>query len=275
MNTGFNILRKRKFNSFIDYIKPEIKIISFFIISILVFFTSGISNYFEGNYTIFYNYETYSLIILLGFIFVFSIAGKVNIKYYWKSFLYILFIFPVLFLFNYLVMMEGKPLSESLAYTLFLTIDICLRLYILFFISSILILSSTELEIASAIELLITPLKYIKIPTKEISLIISLGLRYIPILILDSKIILEAQATRGNDFETGNIFIKIKSFVNLLNPLIISAFYKASETSNAMYVRGFRLKQKRKIYRENKKIDLVDFFSMIYFLNLFIFIILI
>ena len=247
MNSGFNILNKRKFNSFLDNVSTEIKLASFLILSILVFFTPTI----------------YMLLGVLFFVLLFAIISKVSLKYYFNSAIIILLFAIPLFFLNYLVLFDWMG-------SLILTLEISLRVYILIFSSSFLILSSTEFEISNTINFLIGPLKYLKVPTREISLIISLGLRYVPILIFESRVIMEAQTSRGNDFKTGSIRTKIRASIHLFNPLIFSSFYKANETSNALYVRGYRLDQERTIYQQPKKITIVDFSTIVFFLSIFL-----
>lgn len=262
MEIGFNIIQKKRFNSFLDKVIPEIKIISFFILSFAIFFAPGFSD-FENSWKY---WKSYSLIIILVFIFIFSFLSKIKFKYYFSPFKIILFFLPLLYIFTYLTVFNWEDALVS-------SLDVSLRIYILLFSSSILILSSTELEISNGIETLISPLKYLKIPTREISLMISLGIRYIPILLNDAKTILEAQATRGNDYKTGGILTKFRSFINLLNPLVLSAFFKAEETSNAMYIRGYRKNQERKIYRNPQFYKIINISSLLYFLLIFSFVI--
>jgi ABC-type cobalt transport system, permease component cbiQ and related transporters len=82
-------------------------------------------------------------------------------------------------------------------------------------------------------------LKVIKIPVHEISMMMSIALRFIPILIEETDKIMKAQMARGADFESGNIIQKAKAMVPLLVPLFISAMRRATDLAMAMEARCY------------------------------------
>ena len=83
------------------------------------------------------------------------------------------------------------------------------------------------------------PLKLIKVPVHEIAMMMSIALRFIPILLDETDKIMKAQLARGADFESGNIFKKAKSMVPVLVPLFISAFRRANDLAMAMEARCY------------------------------------
>ena len=89
-------------------------------------------------------------------------------------------------------------------------------------------------------ERLLSPLKVIKLPVHEISMMMSIALRFIPILLEETDKIMKAQIARGADFESGNIIKKAKAMVPLLVPLFISAFRRANDLAMAMEARCYR-----------------------------------
>ena len=104
-------------------------------------------------------------------------------------------------------------------------------------------------------EKLLKPLQRVHVPVHEISMMMSIALRFIPILLEETDKIMKAQIARGADFESGNLIKKAKSLVPLLVPLFISAFRRANDLAMAMEARcyrggEFRTKMKPLAYRK-------------------------
>ena len=78
------------------------------------------------------------------------------------------------------------------------------------------------------------PLNKIKVPVHEIAMMMSIALRFIPILMEETDKIMKAQIARGADFESGNLIKKAKNLIPLLVPLFISAFRRADDLAMAM-----------------------------------------
>ena len=79
----------------------------------------------------------------------------------------------------------------------------------------------------------------IKVPVHEIAMMMSISLRFIPILLEETDRIMKAQLARGADLESGNLFKRIKAMVPILVPLFISAFRRAGDLANAMEARCY------------------------------------
>ena len=94
-------------------------------------------------------------------------------------------------------------------------------------------------NLTDGMESLLHPLKRIHVPVHEISMMMSIALRFIPILLEETDKIMKAQIARGADFESGNLIKKAKSMVPLLVPLI-SAFRRANDLAMAMEARCYR-----------------------------------
>ena len=114
------------------------------------------------------------------------------------------------------------------------------RLIFLMIGSSLMTLTTTPNQLTDALESLLGPLKKIHVPVHEISMMMSIALRFIPILVEETDKIMKAQMARGADFETGNLIQKAKSMVPLLVPLFISAFRRATDLAMAMEARCYR-----------------------------------
>ena len=99
--------------------------------------------------------------------------------------------------------------------------------------------TTSPIALTDAMEILFGPLKKLKVPVHEMSMMMSMALRFIPTLIEETDKIMSAQKARGADFESGNIFQRAKALVPILVPLFISAFRRADELATAMECRCY------------------------------------
>lgn len=106
--------------------------------------------------------------------------------------------------------------------------------------TSILTLTTTPSNLTDGLESLMHPLKWIRIPVAEIAMMMSIALRFIPVLTEETDKIMRAQKARGADFDNKNLFKRIKSYVPILVPLFISAFRRANDLATAMEARAYR-----------------------------------
>ena len=113
------------------------------------------------------------------------------------------------------------------------------RLIFLIIGTSLMTLTTTPNELTDGLEKALSPLKYIKVPVHEIAMMMSIALRFIPILIEETDKIMKAQMARGADFEHGNLIQKAKNMVPLLVPLFVSAFRRANDLAMAMEARCY------------------------------------
>ena len=113
------------------------------------------------------------------------------------------------------------------------------RLSYLIIGSSIMTLTTTTNQLTDAMENLFSPLKVIKVPVHEISMMMSIALRFIPILMEETDKIMKAQIARGADFESGNLIKRVTNMIPLLVPLFVSAFQRANDLAMAMEARCY------------------------------------
>ena len=115
-----------------------------------------------------------------------------------------------------------------------------IRLTFLIIGSSVMTLTTTPNNLTDGLEKLMRPLRVIRVPVHEIAMMMSIALRFIPILLEETDKIMKAQIARGADFESGNLIKKAKSLVPLLVPLFISACRRANDLAMAMEARCYR-----------------------------------
>ena len=140
---------------------------------------------------------------------------------------------------------------------------IILRLVMMVALTMILTATTKPLDLTYALEWYMTPLRLIRFPTHEIAMTISIALRFIPTLLDETMRIMNAQASRGVDFEHGKLKEKIKAILSLIVPLFMSAFQRSEELANAMEARGYNPRAKRTRYR-NLHWGVGDTFSLFF-----------
>ena len=115
-----------------------------------------------------------------------------------------------------------------------------LRLMLLIIATSMLTYTTSPIQLTDGLERLLGPLKRLRVPVHELSMMMSIALRFIPTLIEETEKIIAAQKARGADFDSGNILQRAKALVPILVPLFISAFRRADELATAMECRLYR-----------------------------------
>jgi energy-coupling factor transport system permease protein len=224
-------------NSFVHKCDPRAKIL-FLIVYI-------VSIFLANNF-----YALGALAAVFAVIALFSgVPFKMLIKSV-KAILFLLVFTAVLNLFFY----SGKtPLWEGSFLTyegVYFTIFLAVRLFLLVLTSSLLTLTTTPVALTDGIESLLTPLKWIRFPVHELALIMSIALRFIPILTDETGRIMNAQKARGADFESGGLIKRVKALLPVLIPLLVSAFRRADELGDAMDARCYSGSKVRTKYKK-------------------------
>ena len=141
---------------------------------------------------------------------------------------------------------------------IYLAVAMTVRLLFLIVGTSLLTLTTSPLQLTDGIEKLLKPLRPLKVPSYEIAMMMTIAIRFIPLLAEETDKIIKAQTARGADFESGNIMRRAKAMVPILVPLFVSAFRRADELATAMEARCFGGSGKRTKMKETrmKRIDI-------------------
>ena len=115
-----------------------------------------------------------------------------------------------------------------------------LRIMLLITGTFLLTYTTSPIALTDGLENLLSPLKVIKFPVHELSMMMCIALRFIPTLIEETDKIMSAQKARGADFETGSLMDRAKALIPILVPLFISAFRRADELATAMECRCYQ-----------------------------------
>ncbi len=188
---------------------------------------------------------------LLATIFlIFAIAmSNVPVRFMLKGMRSIAFLIALTVTFN-LFMTPGEPLVNLWRLTVtkegaILATRMAVRLVYLIMGSNIMTLTTTPNELTDGMESLLSPLKLLHAPVHEVAMMMSIALRFIPILMEETDKIMKAQMARGASFDEGGLIARAKSLVPLLVPLFVSAFRRAGDLALAMEARGYRGGDKR------------------------------
>lgn len=216
--------------------------------------------------TLFYLISLFLFKSVLGYalctVFLFAVIrlSKVPFKFITKGLKPIIVLLMITVLFNLFLTNQGNVLvsfwilkitDEGLRTAVYMAI----RLIYLIVGSSLMTLTTTPNELTDGIEKLLKPFNKIKVPVHEIAMMMSIALRFIPILLEETDKIMKAQIARGADLESGNIIQKAKNMIPILVPLFVSAFRRANDLAMAMEARCYqggegRTKMKPLVYQK-------------------------
>ena len=215
-------------DSVLHRLDPRVKLVGTFVYLISLFVVSSFAGY------------------LLAALFLFAMIrlSHVPFRYIVRGMKTILFLLLITVCFN-LFLTPGEVVWQAWIFKITkegisFAIKMALRLSLLILGSSIMTLTTTPTQLTDALESLMRPLKKVRVPVHEIAMMMSIALRFIPILMEETDKIMKAQIARGADFESRNIVKKIKSLVPLLVQLFISAFRRANDLARAMEARCYR-----------------------------------
>lgn len=169
---------------------------------------------------------------------------KVHISYAIKSIKPIFYIMLITGIIN-LVTTKGSTALDfgffSITYEgISATVKMTLRLCLIIINSSMITFTTTPITVTDAIESLLGGLKRFRVPVHEVAMMMSLSLRFIPILVEEADKLMKAQASRGAEFDQGGIIKRSKNYIPLLIPLLAGAFRRAEELAMAMESRCYR-----------------------------------
>ncbi len=206
---------------------PRVKI-CLIIFHIVLIFTAG-------------NFFSLGLVVL--FTFLGMCVSKVPLKLYVKGLKPILFIVVFTAVLN-IFYGTGEPLVQwgwlkitgnGILNALFVSV----RIVLLIFTSSVLTFTTSPNQLTDAIERLLKPLSKLHVPVHEFAMMMTIALRFVPLLLEETDKIMSAQKARGADMESGGILQRIKALIPVLIPLFVSAFRRAYDLATAMESRCY------------------------------------
>ena len=215
--------------SFVHRLDPRTKLV-FLVVFIVALFLAG-------------NWISYG--VMLAFLVLTIAVSRIPLKALVRGMKPLVLILLLTGILNLFFTTGEKPLVDWWIFTIYpegIVRAVFMVARILMLISGTFLLTYTTSPIAltDGLESLLGPLKKIKVPVHELSMMMCIALRFIPTLIEETDKIMSAQKARGADFETGNILKRVKALVPILVPLFISAFRRADELATAMECRCYQ-----------------------------------
>lgn len=198
---------------------------------------------------IFISFSIYSLFIMTAMVLFVMMISRVPIKQYLgstKAIIIILIFTAIINIFygtgDILWSYGFIKITYSGVYN---SIFVTLRLLNLIFISSVLTYTTTLTDITDGLERVLSFLKIFKLNIHELAMMMSIAIRFIPTIMEETHKIINAQKSRGADFESGNIIHRVKGIVPIIIPLFISSVKRATDLSIAMESRCYNSCAKR------------------------------
>ena len=214
--------------SILHRLDPRVKLVSTLLYLISLFLFRSISGYLVA---------TLFLVCIIR-------MSKVPLSYIVKGLKPIIMLLLITVLFNLFLTRDGDVLVHFWIFTiteggLVTAVFMAVRLIYLIIGSSLMTFTTTPSELTDGLEDLLKPLNRIKVPVHEVAMMMSIALRFIPILLEETDKIMKAQIARGADLESGNMIQRAKSMIPILVPLFVSAFRRANDLALAMEARCY------------------------------------
>ena len=240
-------------DSVIHRLDPRVKLMGTLIFVISLFLGSNIWLY----------------LVVAAFLAIVIALSKIPLKFILKGLKAIVILIVISAAFN-LFLTPGTPLIKIWKLTithegLNTAVFMVIRLIFLIMGSSLMTLTTTPNNLTDGLEKGLGFLKYIKVPVHEIAMMMSIALRFIPILTEELEKIMKAQTARGIDFESGGLLKRVKSMVPIIVPLFVAAIRRANDLAMAMESRCYhggvgRTKLKPLKYEKRDKIAYIVLF---------------
>lgn len=190
------------------------------------------------------NYPIPMLLLNVGFIVVFIYLSQVGVARVLRGLtsLWILFLFT--FLCQTFLTRGGDPLLNwgGIVITwqgIHLGISTFLRLVIIFLGASLLTMTTSTLKLSAGIESLLSPLVHLRVPVHQFAMIINISLRFIPTIIEEAELIRRAQKSRGAQFDSGPLVMRLRTILAMLIPLLAASLQRAADLALAMESRCY------------------------------------
>lgn len=249
-------------NSFLHKATPKSKFVITFAYIFILFFFSKILTFVFAFFVVLVLYK----------------ICKIPIKLAFNNFKSLMFVMVFTSIINLFFGRKGEVIFKFLVFeitkeSLNLTILIVVRIFLLVSGVAILTYTTLPLDLARCFSDFFKPLKRFKFPVEEISTMLSISIRFVPLLVDETQKIMFAQKSRGVDVLGKGIKNKIKFIISILVPLLVSSFKRADDLAVAMESRCYKIGAERTRYitfKLNNCDYLLIFSSLVFFVCLFL-----
>lgn len=214
------------------------------------------------------NWQSYLLLIVCALI-VMRMSG-IAIKMYIRGVRPLIWLIlftvtlQVLFTAGGTIYLDWGPITIS-KYGLINGVFIFCRFVLIIFISTVVTLTTKPIDLTDGMNKLLSPLRFLKVPVGDISLMLTIALRFIPNLLDETQKVMDAQRARGTTFGEGSLVEQMKKLVPIIMPLFVSSLNRAEDMADVMEVRGYQSTRPRTSFRKLawKKQDTIAIVIMI------------
>lgn len=127
-----------------------------------------------------------------------------------------------------------------------------LRVIFLYYVTTMLMLVTSLVDLTNGLELLFGPLQRLRVPVNELVLVFVIAIKFVPIFIEEVERLARAQTARGVPFDEGGAITRARRIGRLLVPIFIGGFARADVLTTAMNTRSYRGGQQRTKFRRMK-----------------------
>lgn len=215
--------------SVIHRLDPRVKVILTFLFIVFVFVAQNFA----------------ALLLMIALEVCVMASSGVPVKQYFKSLKAVLFIVIFTGILN-LFYGSGEPLVTLFGFMQITwngiqnAIFIAIRIMSLILFSAVLTFTTTPTELTDALERIMKPLKVLHVRVHEIAMMMTIALRFIPLLIDEVDKIMSAQKARGAQLDSGGVLKRGQALVPVFIPLFVNAFTRAYDLAFAMECRCYR-----------------------------------
>lgn len=270
MNKGITFGKYIHQDSFVHRLDPRTKLVSIFLMIALLF---------ANHSTV--GYMVYTIILLL-----LSYLSKISLIEVLKSLKAVSILLIFTFVFRFMIT-PGTPMFEwgFLSFTeegLAVAIRMTFRIGLMILFASLLSFTTTPKEMADGFEKMAhfnykEENKKYNAQVTNISIMVMIAFRFIPILMDEVQNIQNAQISRGAEYENAGVIARTKHMANVALPLFLSVLDRASDLGNAIDARGYDENVKRTrlyplIFSKDDKL-VISFMLVFFIINLIIIIV--
>ncbi len=117
---------------------------------------------------------------------------------------------------------------------------LALRVVLLYYVTTMLMLTTSLVDLTNGLELILGPLQRLRVPVNELVLVFVIAIKFVPVFIEEIERLARAQTARGVPFDEGGAVTRARRIGRLLVPIFIGGFARADTLTIAMNTRSYR-----------------------------------
>ena len=159
------------------------------------------------------------------------------------------------------VLIEQGPLRVTQR-SVELGIRLSTLLFTLIYGTNLFLLTTAAEEVTVALEVLMRPLRSLKVPVTEIALTVTLALRFIPLVLEETQNLIRSVQTRAMDWKKLGLRGSAQVWLAVTERLLKNLLLRAEQTAAAMEVRGFTTPNTHRVKWSELRLRSGDFIAL-------------